>query len=359
MSINKYRKIFNEIRNDDIVRLYLFYGEEQYIMDQAVKQLKDRLLDDGTKDLNFSILDGSAITCRQLVDAWEMLPFFSDKRLVIVKDYRYLSASAGRKKTGDDKGDDDQDSEEDKQENHEEYQLIIDKIRDIPDTACVVFIVKGNIDKRKKLFKMINEYGRVYAFDLLKGKELLQWIKSAFKKRGFDIDREAAEYLILCCGQGLQDIANEMEKVISYVGTSTSIHREDVDKVIQRSLDINIFKMVDAIGLKNADLALDLYNDLIKDGQHVLRILAMIIRQFRIIFQIKLLMNKGYSEKQTIEKLKLHPYYAYNYVKQSHNFDINTLNEILKACLKVDNAIKRSILDSSIAVEMLIVRCCS
>ncbi len=258
---------------------------------------------------------------------------------------------AGRIKAGDT-------DEGDRQQNRDGYQLIIDKIKDMPDTVCTVFAVKGDIDRKKKLFKMINDHGRVYSFDPLKGRELLQWIMSTFKKRGFDIDREGAEYLVLCCGQGLQDISNEIEKIISYAGTSKSIRKEDVDKVVQRSLDLNIFKMVDAIGLKNVDVALSIFNDLVKDGQHVLRILAMIIRQFRIIYQIKLLLDKGYSERRTIEKLKLHPYYAYNYIKQSHNFDVDTLKEILKACLEVDSMIKKSSLDNNIAVEMLIARCC-
>ena len=349
MSINKYKKIFNEINSGSIANLYLFYGQEGYIMDRAIKQLKDRFLEEGTKDLNLSVLDGSSITCDQLISEWEITPFFSRKRLIIVKDFRYLLA--GIKKAGDDSGGD-------RQQNHDEYQLIIEKIKDMPDTVCTVFVVKGNIDRRKKLFKIINNYGRVYSFDPLKGKELLKWIMSTFKKRGFDIDREGAEYLVLCCGQGLQDISNEIEKIISYAGTSKSIRKEDVDKVVQRSLDLNIFKMVDAIGLKNVDVALSIFNDLVKDGQHVLRILAMIIRQFRIIYQIKLLLDKGYSERRTIEKLKLHPYYAYNYIKQSHNFDVDTLKEILKACLEVDSMIKKSSLDNNIAVEMLIARCC-
>lgn len=122
-----------------------------------------------------------------------------------------------------------------------------------------------------------------------------------------------------------------------------------------KSLQNNIFKLVDGIGQKRKEIALTLLNEMLLENEPIQVIVFMIIRQFRLLLMAKLLEERGYSQGNVAKKLGVHSFIANKVITQSRNFDTVELQNILSRCLEVDKILKTSSMDNKLAVEMLLI----
>ena len=157
------KKLWEEIKTGNLSRCYIFYGTEQYLKKQYENRLRQEFLNDIAGDMNISIFNGEA-DVNSIIDAAETMPFFADKRLILVKDSKLFKV--GRKN----------DSEE-----------IADYIEKIPQSTCLVFI-EDEVDKRGKLYKVAAKAGRGVEFKTPEEKELIVWAQKQLKRSGVDID---------------------------------------------------------------------------------------------------------------------------------------------------------------------------
>jgi len=334
-----YRKLFKEIDQGNWQGVYLFFGEEQYIKQQALNKTIEAMVDPSLKDLNYAQIDGTDVDLDTIINACETLPFMADKRLVVVKD---LSILNGR---SDDNIDEDR---------------FLEYIKKMSETTCLILYCRNGLDKRKKIYKYINKTGKAFEFNHLMGRDLYTWINQTVEHQGKKISYNAIGYLVDRVGNDLNDISNELKKLISYVGPSREIDIKAIDQIVTPTLEQSIFQLVDAIGEKRSSQALMVLGNLINDGgQAAFPILAMIARQFRLILQCKEYREKGYNQNIIATKLNQRPFVIKKCLSQARNFTIEQLKKGLELCLQADYHIKTGKIQDSMALELIIIKMCN
>ncbi len=331
-----YKEIFNDIKKKQVYNLYLFYGEEEYVKEQALFQLTKTVVSQDMAALNHQVVDGSTVTADDIIYACETLPFMAEKRLVVVKD---LPALLGAKTSFD--------------ENKLKSYLCR-----LPSTTCLVFYCTGQINKRKSLYNGIQKSGLVVEFQLLKQNEISGWVVNNLRRTGKQISASALRHFINIAGNRLEKIHTELNKLLDYTGDNKYITEEDIDMVVSPSVEYTIFQLVEAVGTMNVEQALYYFDRLLSDGENIFSILIMISRHIRIIFQCKGLSDKGLTADAIARKIDAHPYTVKKCLQQSRYFTTNKLKTAMDECLKTDYGIKSGRVQPRIGVEMLIIKMC-
>lgn len=339
-----YDDIIFDIKKNSIKRLYLFYGQEKYLINDVLSNMENLILNDAFKSLNYIKLEGTTLNFDSIVNACETLPFMDNKKIVTINEHNLFK---GKKASG---------GNNDCISNSKYIDDICSYIQEIPNTTVLIFITGEEVDRRSKLYKCIKKNGDVIEFTPLKGENLAKWIVKEFRKNNKKISKSDAIYLSERVSMSLEYLINEINKICSYAGGRTQILKQDIDDVVPKSLELNIFQLVDSISTNKTEKALSIFNDMLLDSEPIPVILAMIIRQYRLILNTKLLMKNGYSSTEIAQKLGAHPFVISNMQRMSSNYTVEQLEDRLNDCLETDMAIKTGKMDQRIAMEMLIVK---
>ncbi|MDR5657961.1 DNA polymerase III subunit delta [Serpentinicella sp. ANB-PHB4] len=340
-----YKEIVEDIKKNTFEKVYLFYGEEVYLVKHFANELRKKVVKNEFEELNYIEMDEKEFSIDDFVNASETLPFMSNKKLILIK-YPELFSSKKKQLTD------------------EEEEQIISQINNIPDTTCLVFIAQ-NVDTRRKLTKTIKKNGKIIDFQKLQISELKRWIEKKLKIKEKIISKDNIQYLIenltyvqKNSEQTLYDVDNELNKLIAYVGERKEINRDDIDKLYVSLLQNNIFMLLDHIERKDIHKAILALNNIIVNGEPIIKILVMMSNHIRNLLKSKLLLEQGYSSKMISSELKLHPFVASKCVNQSKLFKIKELKNLVALSLDFDFKIKQGQIDSELALELLIIEMC-
>lgn len=290
------------------------YGEDTYSISEKISTWKDEFAKRYDGDTNITELDGEEVAVSEIIDAISVLPFLSDKRLVIVKDF--LSGQQA-----------------------EIQKDLADRLKDVPDTTVLVFYEMKKPDKRLSLFKHLSKTGKTYEFVPPQGAALNQWIIDKTSKKGGTIGIMAASYLAQHVGNDLWKLLSEIGKLVSYTA-GREIKSSDIDLLTRSSAETNIFKMTDQIGNKRTHEAIKTLHMLLDSGADLHYVFSMIVRQFRLIIQIKDLVRKGFQKQQIIDRLKQKPFTITSTINQIKNFEPEKLKDIYEKLLEIDTKFK-------------------
>lgn len=325
------QELKQQIKDKKIEGIFLFYGKEKYIMDTYLDKAVEIALNGVEKLMNYDYFVSSSMDIHKIVNSIEILPFFSDKRVVVIREYGFFKAKQAKK-----------------------TEILLEAIKNIPSTT-VLFIIEGDIDKRAKLYKTINKVGKVVEFKSLEEAELIKYIARVLGKYHKKIDRMTAKYFIEAVGYDLSSIHNELNKLISYEEANDIITMEAIDTICTKSVENKIFELVDCMGSSRRDRALKLYHDLIVTKEPPTRILFMIIRQFRLNLQTKLLLEQKMNRKIIASKIKVPPFVANKCINQAKNFSVAQLKGALKECLDLEIKMKTGKIDIVTGIELIII----
>ncbi|GKZ10692.1 DNA polymerase III subunit delta [Paraclostridium bifermentans] len=340
-----YKDIIKSMNNNEFKNVYLFYGRELYLIENVIKTCK-KSLNESMIDFNLDILDGKELTLDQILSNAETLPFMDERKILIIKDFELLK---GKKKNF---------SDSDESE-------LIEYIEKVPSTTVIVFLVYGDVDKRKSLVKKINKVGIVNHCDKLSDMDLFKWVKNRFKQNEVYINDSEIMYFIEQEGyrdknseKTLSDLENEINKIASFVGKGNNVTKAIIDKLSQKKVENDIFKLIDEIGNKNSSHAMKIVTDMILEGESVLGIFAMVSKQFKLVMQARQLQNQGYSSKVIAEKLSAHPFVVTKALKQGRLFADEAVVDMLNFILESDFKIKNGLMKDNLAVEILVSKYC-
>lgn len=340
-----YKDIIRNIKDKNFENIYLLYGREYYLIDNAIKNFKESL-NESMIDFNLDVLDGKEVLLDQLQSSIETLPFMDDKKITIVKDFELLKGKRKNFSEGDEK-------------------YFIDYLDNISESTVLVFVVYGEVDKRKKIVKKIQEKGIVFNCDKISDMDLFKWTKRKFEGFGAVIENAQVMYFIESQGyrdknsdKTLSDLENEIIKISSFVGKGNKVTNEVIDRLSQKKIENDIFKLIDYIGEKNSSNAIKILNDMISEGESVLGIFAMISRQFKIVMQVRQLQINGSSVNDISEKLNLRQFVVNKALKQSRNFSDEMIIDMLNFILENDFKIKNGLIKDTLAIEILVSKYC-
>ena len=327
-----------ELKNKKVRNLYLFYGPEDYLKQYYMNQIENLSLNKEFKSLNKINYEGKLDT-RKIIDNAETIPMFSDKKLVIIRNSSLFKAN---KK-----------ALEDDNKGKPVKEEILEFLKNIPTYTTILFY-ETEIDKRLKIIDIIKKQGLMVEFPFQKPGELIKWVLKAFKSNKKEIDVQTASLLIENSEQGMNEILNEINKVVMFAGNREVIKKEDIDKVCTKSIKSRIFDLTDAICEKNISLALRLLNDMVILKEPIPKILFMITRQLRQVLEMKLLNGKGITGNEAAARVGVSPYAAGKLFKHTKFFQVEALKSAIEESLNLDLAIKTGRINDRIALELLI-----
>ena len=319
------KTIDNDIKMGQLKNVYLLYGTEDYLKRQYRDKLKHALVEpDDT--MNFSAYEGKDINPKELIDLSETLPFFKEKRMILVENSGFFKNSC---------------------DDLAEY------MSQVPESTCFVF-VEEEVDKRSKLFKAASRAGSAVEFETPKEDMLIRWILGGIQREGKKITQSVMQLFLSKTGSDMENIDKELEKLICYTLDKTEISAADVEAICTGQTENKIFEMIDAISAKNQKKALDLYYDLLALKEAPMRILFLIARQFQNL--IKSMSAKGYPAVSIAKTAGMPSFAVQKNLRQAGAFKINQLKEAIEDCGQAEEDVKTGRMADQLAVELLIVK---
>lgn len=321
------KSLNEDIKTGSFKPVYLLFGEEDYLKNQYKNRLRKAILpEDDT--MNFSSFEGKGTDVRQLIDQAETLPFFADHRMILVEQSGFFKNASPE---------------------------LAEYIPQIPAETILVFVEK-DVDKRGKLYKAVQKRGRAVELGRQDEKTLQSWVRGMLKKEKRAITRDALALFLEKAGNDMENIANELEKLLTYTYGKEAVEYGDVEEICTVTTESRVFDMIRAVAEKKQKQALDLYYDLLSLKEPPMRILFLIARQFNQMMQIKDLRERGYGASEIASKAGIAPFIVKKSLAQSAQFEMDELCRAVKDCVEAEEAVKTGRLGDSLAVEMVIVK---
>ena len=323
------------LKNKDIQRLYFFHGEETFLLNHYLTQMKKQLLDPLTESFNFHRLTSETFDIRDFADAVENLPMMAEATFVQVDDIDLFKM------------------------NETDRTKMAEILSDIPDYCTVVFTyltAQWKPDKRlKKLWDAVDGNGCIIEFAKQDQRDLVAWVQRHFAAHKKRIDSNLCVYLIDITGGTMTALSGEIDKICAYSG-SDEIRKSDIDAVTEPVLDAVVFQMTDALsGGQYAEALLKL-QQLLKMQQEPLAILGAVGGHFRRLATARILMDNGRNSAQLQKLYGIPDYPARKTMEAARRFKPEFCRRAAELVLETDYKMKTSFDDSERLLELLILQ---
>jgi DNA polymerase-3 subunit delta len=329
--------------------LVILHGEDDFAIAEQLTKLKEALGDPSMASLNTAELDGKTVTLSELRGLCDSLPFLTEQRLVIVRGL--LTRLTGR---GDDAAADDSQAGS----TADFVDGLITYFDSFPETTSLILVESKSINDKSRLLKAAGKVAgaEIRKLDVPQGGELIKWIGKRAKAGGGEFTPRAAEALATATGDDPRLLANEIDKLLAYVNWSRAVEVADVEQLTPAAGEAVIWDLVDALGARNGQLALNKFHVLLAmPSQDMFAIFAMIVRQFRMLLQTKEIVEQGGNVNTVMQKLEIKSSFpAEKYVKQSRNFTLAQLETIYRKLLDLDLTLKSGGGDDTTALDTFI-----
>ena len=284
-----------QLKEHTLGTLYLFHGEEAYLRDHYLDQVKKQILTPGLEEFNLHVIQGKDTTPRVISEAVDCLPMMSERTMVLVTDYDLFKAS----------------------ESHREELVAL--FSDLPEYVCLVFVydlIEYKADARTKLAQALKAHGLVVPFPHQNQGDLVDWICRRFRALDRDIDSEQARYLIFLCGDLMNTLSGEISKIAAY-SKHSRITRQDIDAVAVPLLDARVFQMTDAVLNRNFDRAARVLGDLLTLQEPPIKIHAILGGQLRQLYTARLAFEARKNSQYLIDLWSMRTSYSADKLMQA------------------------------------------
>jgi DNA polymerase-3 subunit delta len=324
------------IRAKTMGNLYFFHGEEGFLLNHYLDQIRKILLDDLTESFNFHRLNAETFDVRAFADAVENLPMMAEHTLVQVDDIDPFKLPEDTR------------------------NKIAEVLSDIPEYCTVIFTyltVSFKADKRiKKLWDAVEENGSIVEFAKQEQRDLIPWITRHFAAKGKRISTDLCSYLIEITGGTMTALSGEIDKICAYSGAE-HIKKTDIDAVTEPVMDAMVFQMTDLLGQGQYAAALAKLHQLLKMQQEPIAILGAVGGHFRRISTARTLLDNG---RQAGELMKLYgissSYVAQKTMDAARRFRPEFCRKAAELVLETDYKMKTSFDDTDRLLELLILQ---
>ena len=332
-----------ELNNKKLASLYLLYGEELFLLESNLKKIKN-LFGECIKGINYILIDEQNVL--EIISDIETPSFGYEKKLIIARNTG-LFKKEGKKKTTD------------ISKIKDKLAKYIDENIKIINESVILVFVEEEVDNKLELYKIIEKNGFICKFDYQKPLQIEQRLKLICNSYKVHIDSQTIRYFIECCGTNMQDLINEIRKLIEYAGQNGTIKKEDIDKLSIKKLESVIFDLTDDLGKKDISKALQVLKNLIYAKEPLAKILVTLYNHFKKIYITKIALN---ANKDLASSLKLKPNQTFltgKYKMQAKYFKENELRAILQELCDLDYNFKSGKIDLQVGLEAILCRYCS
>lgn len=310
---------------------YLVYGNERTIVKNKVDNIISEI---GSMDVvKYSYDD--ALVDDVILDAYT-LSMFSPNKVIVIDNCDFFSGSKSKASL----------------EKFEDY------FKNFNTNTYIIFICYSDkIDSRKKIVSFIKNNGNVIEIKKDDSKYVCDYITNILDKNNFKM--EDLNYFISKVGINLDNISNELDKLMIYKANSNYICNEDIDLLVISNYDNEIYEFTDAIFKRDVNRALSLMNEFLNKSFDEIGLISLVSNHFMFLLQVKLLVNKnkGYQEIGSI--LGVNPYRVKFTLSNLYYYSVDMLISYINRLFEIDKDIKLGKINKTIALEMFIISSCS
>ncbi|GAA0295685.1 DNA polymerase-3 subunit delta [Gracilibacillus halotolerans] len=332
-----YLECMQQIKKDKIAPVYYLYGTENYMTDMLRATLTKKIVEPEDLDTNLSTYDLEETTIQEVIIDAETFPFFGERKLIIAHNADFLKAKPSVTDIL-----------------HQPESLITYLENPAPYTVLVVIAPYEKVDERKKIVKALKKHAAFVECQPLKEYNMQQTVKTLANDLHITVSNQVVDFLIETIGSNLMVIQSELEKMALYAGAGNEIQLETAKLLISEQENSTAFQLVDAVLTSDLKAAINIKKDLEKKGEDPIGMLALITSQFRTILQVKVLKQKGYTQQQIAQQLKIHPYTAKLALNRQASFTFAELKKMIDKMAETDLQMKTGAMDKSIAFELLL-----
>lgn len=327
-------RVKESIAKKKIPAVYLWYGEDRFLIQEALKVLKSFYFMSDPSGSGMETVSAKELSPAVIVELANTTSFFAN-RLVVVDEVPYFQDG----QTAD-------------------LEPFLDYFSNPNPSACLLFMAKG-VHKGRKFYKALAKGGEILEFCTPKRpQEWLTWVQSELKERGKSMDTQTASQFINRVGHNAGVLSQELDKLVAFSGNRRMITIEDIAMISTHTIEASVFDLLDAVAKRSSAKALQTLQEVLLK-EHPLKVLSLLVRQVRLLLGCNALRRRGGNVAEVPSLLGISPFEAQKVWQQSIRLSFEQLSKALSECLKTDLALKTSGGDPGLLLEMMIVRFCN
>ncbi len=333
-----YKDFHDDIQQNQLKSIYLFYGPERLMIDRMVEQCRMRCLSDMALDFNFVVSEGDNLSFGQVYNMVEMLPVMDQRRVVLIKNPNFLSKDLWL---------------------DGQVKQFLEFPSD-PNCTTTTILWADGVDKRKKLVKEIGKIGRIIAFDRLDEIACGKWLKQEAKRLDMDMSIGVAQHLVQRSGYLHQETEVDLYQMLSWLQRMEGLFKGQaltvahVDELLDQSVEGNVFKWVDAVFEGQHKLSYLQQQALLEQGEAPLKLLFMLHRNLRQMYKVKLMLGEGYSQTTISEQMGLKAFVVKKSVQQGTRLDNQSFLDLMDQMVQADQWMKSSAMRPDLILDFAV-----
>lgn len=340
---HSFKKFTRDIKENQIFNVLLLFGQEDFLIQWAKNTLIDKFINPAVKDMDLTVLKEDELTVENIIEACETFPFMSQKKIVIAKDFEGLK-KINAKGFGE-----------------REKAKLLDYIQNPNENTLLVFI-KNDIEVKNPIYKAIENKGGAYDFKPLDMNSLKGFISKRFKNQNIEISQNQIREIIDISGYNhketeytIWNLDNDIKKIIA-LSNGKGIKDDDIYLGIQGDLDTFVFNFLDGLTTGKRDKAFSLLENILRGKGEPYAIVGLLVNHFELMLQVKEYKDDGVSQAEIQKTLKLNEFRLKKILETVEFFTVKKLKELLIYLYEIDRNVKKGLIDSSLAVELFIIR---
>ncbi|AKG04267.1 DNA polymerase III subunit delta [Salimicrobium jeotgali] len=317
-------------------KIYVLYGEERYLIEQEREKIVRAETTKEEREFNYSTFNLEDTPVEEVVADAETLPFLGDRKLIVAENPVFLLAKPP------------------KSEVEHDINRLLTYINDpAPYTTLVLIAPYEKVDERKKVMKELKKKAEVKSFSAIREWNMEEWVDKLAVELNLDLASGVKELVIQSAGTNLMIMRSELEKLGLYA-ENNYISTDIAEELLSSSLDTSGLKLVDAVINKDLGKAVSIYKELLRMNEEPIALIALLASQFRMIAQVKILKQKGYTENHMKNYIKAHPYVLKLAGQREKKFTQEKLDHILLTLARTDEYMKSGQMEKELAFEMML-----
>lgn len=310
--------------------MYLLYGLEDYLIQEEIKKIIEK---DKIEEININKYNLENNMIDNVIEDATTISLFQDKKVIIVENAYIFSGTINKKLP------------------EQNTDLLLDYLNHSnPNTVLIFTLIKDKIDTRKKITTLMKKNGTIKEFNTVSN--INNWITKELEP--YQMDKKELEYFINRVGNNLSILKEEIDKLKLYKDDEKVITQKDIEQLTHKNIDTDIFKLIDSILSTRKKEALESLEEMMKYGEEPIAIIIMLANQFRIMYQSKQLLKKGYSEREIANLLEIHEFRVKKALEKGRKYSSDEILKKLEDLADLDYQIKSGQLDKNIGLELFI-----
>ena len=339
----KIEELENQLNQGKMNGIYLLYGEETFLLEQQLKKMK-KIFGETIKGINYIGIDETNI--QELISDIETPAFGYEKKMIVARETGIFKKE-GKGKTGGA-------SKEIKEKINEYLKENIEMINE----AVILIFIESQAEKNA-IFNTIEKIGTICNFEEQKPFQIIKRLKNTCNIYKVNANESTLQYLIESCGTNMQDLINEIRKLIEYVGENGTIQKQDIDKLCIKKIESIIFDLTDNLGQKKVREAMEVLYNLIASKEPIQKILITLYNHFKKLYFVKLAIQYNKDIAQSLNLKPNQMFLVNKYKMQAKGFKTSELRIIIQELENLDYKYKIGLIDLNIGLEAILCTYCS